>query len=637
MAAGLGPHDPLSSPEVQSFVDGQAVAAMNNNHVAGLVVSVVQDGKLVMEKGYGTASRSNGSAMDPRRTMIRLGSVSQLFTWIALLKAVEAGRLSLDDPVNRRLPEALQIPDEGFDRPILLRHLMSQTAGFEDRALGRRFTRDPARILPLEEALKADRPRRVRAAGLVSIPSDYSAALAGEIVARTAGRPFDQLLEMEIFRPLGLDHTTFREPYPPREDLPEPLAPALADDLGEAFHWGRSGLEPEPTFYGQSLAPALSASSTADDMARLMIALLSGGAWEGRQIYGPATARLISVPLPEPIGPAPEWAHGLALLRLVGGETALVQKGSALGFHSSLFLAPGLNLGVFVGVNTDSGGPAADDLPSALVARFYGPGSGGSARPTAGGPSPEGPAPSNAPQAWGRYLSAQRAYHGLEAFADRLTLGSSLDGEPGGQDLTLTAAGASRVFHPVAENLYQAASGVELFLPPVSGGPQAYILGSGGGAAERVGGLHSVAALAVLCAAGAFAALASLAGLFMRDRADQRETRAQVLANAVQIVTCLTWCAAFATFGVFVAGGLDRDRLMFDWPNQWLVTTSWLALGGGVLTLAMAMQLPGVWREGRRIHGWSVWRKLRYSARLCTFLALTAVLAAWGVLEPWSS
>ena len=99
-------------------------------------MAVVQNGQLVMEKGYGSdVAPSGASWINPRASLVRLGSGSQIFTWIAALKAIEEGKLKLNAPVNGYLPEDLQIPDEGFNQPILFRHLMSHTAGFEDRAL----------------------------------------------------------------------------------------------------------------------------------------------------------------------------------------------------------------------------------------------------------------------------------------------------------------------------------------------------------------------------------------------------------------------------------------------------------------------------------------------------------------------
>jgi CubicO group peptidase (beta-lactamase class C family) len=626
VGARLQPGQALPASELEAFIDGQVSRAMESDHVAGVAVAVVQNGQLVMEKGYGGGAAGPTSRIDPRTSLVRLGSGSQIFTWIAALKAVEDGKLKLDAPVNSYLPDDLQIPDEGFDRPILFRHLMSHTAGFEDRALGRRYVLDPEKLTPLDDALRRLRPRRVRAAGLLSIPSDYGVALAGDIVAKAEGRPFDQLVESEILKPLALMHTSFREPYPPANALPDPLSQALSRHAAPGFRWTGQGFQPQPFAYGQSLAPALSASTTADDMARLMIALLDNGRMGEAILYGPKSAALLRTPLQHPAPGVDGWAHGLAMQRLAGGFEALSDVGAAPTFRSNLSLVPGLNLGVFIVADTDTGGALADVLPGAIVQRFY-----------VSKPAAQAQGAATGADYAGAYLSARRAYHGLEAFADRLTLQSSLEANSEG-GLALHRADGTRVFSPAdAPDQFQSEDGAQLYAPTVDGRAKAYVLGSGEGAAERIDGVHAPSVLIFWAAAALLTVLASFAGLFIRDRLDPRETRAQITASVTQVVTCVVWCVAFGAFYLFVKGGLSTADLMFAWPSRWLILASWAALIAGLLSLLMVTQLPGVWREERRIHGWSVWRKLRHTGTVAVFLVFTGVLAAWGALEPWSS
>jgi CubicO group peptidase (beta-lactamase class C family) len=616
----------LPPAELEAFVDGQIARAMADEHVAGVAVAIVQNGQLVMEKGYGPAAPSPIERLDPRKSLVRLGSGSQIFTWIAALKAVEEGKLNLDAPIDTALPDALKIPDEGFDKPILFRHLMSHTAGFEDRALGRRYVHEAEMLRPLDIALKTMRPRRVRGAGLMSIPSDYGVALAGDIVARLEGRPFDQLIESEILRPLGLNHTSFREPYPAGGDLPDPLDVKLADAMASGFRWTGHGFEPQALSYGQSLAPAIAASTTADDMARLMIALLNNGKLGDVSLYNGKTAALLRTPLQRPAPGMDGWAHGLAMTTFPSGFQALSDIGASPDFRSNLTVVPGLNFGIFVVANTDTGALVTRSLPNAIVQRFY------------GSPSPT-PPPAAEPDAdyAGSYLSAKRAYHGLEAFADRLTEQSTLAPDAAG-GIVVSNRREAQPFAPTSvADEFTSADGVGLITPSAHGRTQAYVIGSGGGAAERVGGLHSLLVLRFWAGATVLTILASFAGLFIRDRVDPRETRAQVVANVTQIITCVAWSLAFATFALFAKEGLSPARMMFEWPNKWLVIASWSALAAGLLSFVMVTQLPGAWREERRIHGWSVWRKLRHTTTIGVFLIFTAVLAAWGALEPWSS
>ena len=147
-------------------------------------------------------------------TLLRVGSISKTPVWIALMQLVEQGKISLDDPINQLLPEILRIPDEGFRRPILVRHLMTHSAGFEDSVLEGMFVQDPARLAPLDDYLASHRVHRVREPGVLAAYSNYGAALAGALAAHVSGLAWQDYAEQRVLRPLGMASATYREPYP---------------------------------------------------------------------------------------------------------------------------------------------------------------------------------------------------------------------------------------------------------------------------------------------------------------------------------------------------------------------------------------------------------------------------------------
>jgi CubicO group peptidase (beta-lactamase class C family) len=118
------------SAELETFLDGLLAKEMEANHIAGATVSVVKDGELLFAKGYGYADLENGIPVDPERTLFRVGSVTKLFTWTAVMQLVEQGKLDLDADINTYLD--FSIPDT-FPEPITLKHLLTHTPGFEDR------------------------------------------------------------------------------------------------------------------------------------------------------------------------------------------------------------------------------------------------------------------------------------------------------------------------------------------------------------------------------------------------------------------------------------------------------------------------------------------------------------------------
>ena len=78
--------------------------------MAGATVSVVQNGQAVLKKGYGFASLNPRKPVDPDRSLFRIGSISKTFTWILVMKEVEAGRMRLDAPINLYLNEKVRLP-----------------------------------------------------------------------------------------------------------------------------------------------------------------------------------------------------------------------------------------------------------------------------------------------------------------------------------------------------------------------------------------------------------------------------------------------------------------------------------------------------------------------------------------------
>src|ERR1700730_7699981 len=105
---------PLERADLESWLDGMVPYALKAGDMAGAVVVVVKDGTLLLEKGSGYADVSKKLAMDPERTMVRIGSTSKLFTWTAVMQLVEKGQLDLDRNINEYLD--FKIPND-FGKP----------------------------------------------------------------------------------------------------------------------------------------------------------------------------------------------------------------------------------------------------------------------------------------------------------------------------------------------------------------------------------------------------------------------------------------------------------------------------------------------------------------------------------------
>ena len=267
------------------------------------------------------------------------------------MQLVEQGQLDLDEDINSYLD--FEIP-ASYPEPITLRHLLSHSAGFEDRALGI-FVASPAELMPDSEWLPANLPARVRPAGEVSSYSNYGAALAGYIVEHVSGEVYDDYIEGHILEPLGMSHTSTRQP----------LTPALADGLSLGYVYTDGRFEPR-SFEVLQTAPGGSASSTATDMAAFMIAHLQDGRYGSSRILSEATAQQMHSTLfthdPRLHG---GYAYGFAEAER-NGLRIISHGGDTQFFHSQLMLVPSENIGLFVAYNT----LGTENLPGDLTQAF---------------------------------------------------------------------------------------------------------------------------------------------------------------------------------------------------------------------------------------------------------------------------
>lgn len=624
---------PLPPAELEAFVDGVVRDAMAADRIPGVAVSVVQNGQVVLKKGYGFSRlEPRPVAVDPDRTLFRIASISKTFTWIAVMREVEAGRMRLDAPVNLYLPEQVQVRDQGFTTPVRVRDLMSHTPGFEDRALGQLFEKDPARVRPQLVYLRQERPRREFEPGTTPAYSNYGVNLAGAAVAYVSQRPFERIIEQDITGPLGMTRTTFRDPYPARPDLPAPMPRALAADLADGFFWTGVSWRKRPYEYTSHGAPAGGASTTAGDMARYMTMLLNGGSLDGVTLYGPRTAQGFRTPQWRPHSGVLGPAHGFLPFALPGGRTGWGHDGTLLSFRSSMILSPELGLGVFVTTNAETGDRLTRDLAGRIVQRFYGP------APTLPEPGSQW-LKANASAFEGEYLANRRAFHGLEKFVGLINSRVSVKVSNDGVLIIRGFDFTSRWLPVGTDGRFRQADGWRtLAFEMKDGRAQRYFTGGGVNGYERVGFFGGQGWFDNLGLLTLLAALATLAGVGLRfGQRDYRETPMQRRVSLIQTTQATLWVLAAFTTGLWLTRTGDIAAIFFDWPGGLMLTASSCALVASLLSVANLVLLPFVWRGGRRVDSWTTGRKLRATMTALIFAAFALVLATRGAIYPWAS
>jgi CubicO group peptidase (beta-lactamase class C family) len=316
---------------------------MEENHIAGAAISVVKDGELFFTKGYGYADLEKGIQVDPEQTLFGVGSVGKTFTWTAVMQLVEQGKLDLDTDINTYLD--FRIPDT-YPQPITLKHLMTHTSGFENR-LRESAVSDVKDLISAREWIISNMHARVRPPGDAAGYSNFNAILAGYIVTRVSGEPYEKYIQEQIFNPLGMVHSSAQSPIP--SELREHLSVGYtyADGVFQAF--------PEYMYQPAVFSSGIHHASVTD-MARFMIAHLQDGRYSDAnipetRILKETTARQMHSPLYTPDPRMSGTAYGFFDFS-DNGQRTLGHSGELPPMHSLLLLLPDQNLGVFVAYNS---------------------------------------------------------------------------------------------------------------------------------------------------------------------------------------------------------------------------------------------------------------------------------------------
>lgn len=351
--AGEAPPQPplaLTAENLASVIDPLVAEWLNESKGVGAVVAVATREGLLFAKGYGRADIESGAPFTVDATLVRPGSISKLFTGVAVMQLVEQGKLDLDRDVNDYLDFKIPTPEGGV--PVTLRRLLTHRAGFEEHAKDL-FSRN-SEPEPLGRWVARALPPRLFPRGDVPAYSNYGFALAGYIVERVSGEPFAAYVSRHILEPLGMMNSTFQQP------LPSALAPMMARGY-------RTADNPLGFFETIAAAPAGALSATGADMARFMRALLNGGALDGAQILSKAR-------LDQMTSPQEHTAAGFMGLAFVGTALrhydSIGHGGATMTFLSNLTLFPTQGFGVFVSFDGTQAAKATPRIANAIVEKF---------------------------------------------------------------------------------------------------------------------------------------------------------------------------------------------------------------------------------------------------------------------------
>jgi CubicO group peptidase (beta-lactamase class C family) len=410
-AAGVRAAEPAADPirdrrlaDAVRVLDSWIGEQMRYHGTPGMAIGLVQGDRVVWSKAYGAADLATGAPVTAA-TPFRLGSLSKVFTALAVMQLRDDGKLSLDDPVVRHLPwfkVGSAYPDAP---PITIRHLLTHTSGLPRELAYPYWT---THTFPDRATFHAALATQsvFSAPGAAYRYSNVGVALLGEIIAAASGEPYAALLQRRLLTPLGMTSSS--------------AAPdaALVARLARAYQ-RRRGNEPrrEIAYYDTgTFAPMGGVVSTVDDLTRLLVLLLSADA--GGAVR-PADARALAAPTLAEMQRAqfvyPSFAGGRGLGFAVSrrdGATYVGHGGWIGGHRSDLICDMTRRLGVAVLTNADDAppGPFARRALAMVAEALDGPAKAAAEKT----PDP----------AWARYFGAYTDPWGWEI--EVLTLGGEL-------------------------------------------------------------------------------------------------------------------------------------------------------------------------------------------------------------------
>ncbi|KQV94633.1 serine hydrolase [Pelomonas sp. Root1237] len=315
---------------LNAFLEGDTRASARGPGHLGAVVLLARDGCVLHHQAHGHRDLARREAM-PLDAIFRIYSMTKPIASVAVLMLMEEGGLTLDDLVERHLPEfAGQRLREGSRprKPVTLRHLLTHTSGFDT---------DGAAADPQAAPDLATFARRVAAVPLAVEPGSRfrydgtNTDVLCRVVEVVSGRPFAQFLRERLFEPLGMGDTGFTVPAAQRHRIAD--ITSVADDGRLVLANARSADAPGVALRDYD-SGAGGLYSTANDYLRFAQMLLDEGWWRGRQLLSPKTVALMRMnqvghlDVGNDLGPGEGFGLGVSMVLDVARRGRLGSEGA---------------------------------------------------------------------------------------------------------------------------------------------------------------------------------------------------------------------------------------------------------------------------------------------------------------------
>lgn len=341
------------SENISQYFSQEIPTLMDNQQIPGAIVSIVNQSDSIYRNGWGLADIYNNKSMSPENTEISMGELSAIVSWILFMQFWEQGKINLSARVNTYLQNGGFSILEIFPTPILVSHLITHTAGFEDTIIGTE-AKDINSTISLKTYIKDYMPLRVRKPGELSVYSNYDVALGTYLLELLTSQSFSQLFQSKIAIPLELENSDFI-----KTDIY-----SSSSNSTHCIGYQYKELTKQFTEIPQTIVndiPARGMQSTVIDFEKILQIFLSNGTYQDKQILSPNTVQFMQTPLfkVDPrlpgvcIGFQEEYHHGIRLLS---------QYSLFNGISNAAILIPEQNLGLFFVFNAVTGMEAIKNL-----------------------------------------------------------------------------------------------------------------------------------------------------------------------------------------------------------------------------------------------------------------------------------
>jgi CubicO group peptidase (beta-lactamase class C family) len=312
-----------AADQIRDFV----ALACEHWRIPGAAVAVVHQGQPLLAMGYGVKSLATREAVD-ERTAFNIGSCSKAYTACAAALLVEEGRIGWDDPVKAVYPE-LALYDPDVTAAVTLRDLLSHRVGLSRAHIGEYGSTLP-RSDVLARAAQAPKAAEFRSAMCYS---NLGFVIAGEVIARVAGMPFEDFVAARILQPLGMAGSSVQGRGWEQ----------LANVAGPHEDWDHRIIPVPPLDHGNTMGAGSLYVSAQDALAWLQLQV-GGGTLVSQRSLDEMHEAQIEQPQRYGLG----WNVGT-----YDGHAFAVHDGGTRGFTARTRIDPSIGYGVFVAVNTE--------------------------------------------------------------------------------------------------------------------------------------------------------------------------------------------------------------------------------------------------------------------------------------------